>query len=135
MDPTPASKLGNISTRAFVSTGDDIVIAGVILGNGGAPAKIVVRGIGPSLASEGVPNPLANPTLELRNEAGALISSNNDWQDDSTQATQIAAAGFAPSNSLESAIIATLPAGRYTALLAGQSHGTGVGLVEVYDAN
>jgi uncharacterized delta-60 repeat protein len=135
MDPTPASKLGNISTRAFVGTGDDVVIAGVILGNGGAPARIVVRGIGPSLASVGVPNPLGNPTLELRNQAGTVVSSNNDWQDDSTQATQIAAAGFAPSNSLESAIIATLPPGRYTALLAGMSNGTGNGLVEIYDVN
>jgi hypothetical protein len=82
-----------------------------------------------------VPNALANPTLELRNETGTLVSSNNDWQDDPAQRAEIIAANLAPSNTLESAIIATLPPGRYTALLAGQANGTGVGLVEVYDAN
>ena len=135
LNQAAASKLANISTRAFVSTGDDIVIAGVILGNGGGPDRIVVRGIGPSLTAFGVPNALANPTLELRNEAGTVVSSNNDWQDNPTQATDITAVGLAPSDSLESALVATLPPGRYTALLAGQTNGTGVGLVEVYDVN
>jgi len=134
-DPTGASKLGNISTRAFVSTGDDIVIAGVILGNGGGSGRIVVRGIGPSLTALGVPNALANPTLELRNNSGTVISSNNNWQDNPTEAMAITDLGLAPSNTLESALIATLPPGHYTALLAGQTHGTGVGLVEVYDVN
>jgi len=129
------SKLANISTRAFVSTGDNIVIAGFVLGNGGASDRIVVRGIGPSLAAFGIANTLANPTLELRNNAGTLVASNNDWQDDSTQAAELSAAGFAPSNNLESAIATTLPPGRYTALLSGVSNGTGVGLVEVYDIN
>ena len=76
---------------------------------------------------------LANPTLELRDANGALISSNNDWQDNPAQAAIIAAAGLAPSNNLESAIAATLPPGLYTALLAGLNGGTGNGLVEVYD--
>jgi hypothetical protein len=134
-NPAAASKLANISTRAFVSTGDDIVIAGVILGNGSGPARIVVRGIGPSLTAFGVPNALANPTLELRNEAGTVVSSNNDWQDDPAQAREIIVEGFAPSDSFESALVATLPPGHYFALLAGQSNGTGVGLVEVYDVN
>ena len=76
---------------------------------------------------------LANPTLQLRDANGALISSNNDWQDNPAQAAIIAAAGLAPSNDLESAIAATLPPGLYTALLAGLNGGTGIGLVEVYD--
>ena len=76
---------------------------------------------------------LANPILELRNSNGALVRSNNDWEDDPVQAAIIAAAGLAPSNSLESAIAATLSPGLYTALLAGSSNGTGNGLVEVYD--
>jgi uncharacterized delta-60 repeat protein len=135
LNPSAGSKLANISTRAFVSTGDDIVIAGVILGNGGGSGRIVVRGIGPSLAAFGVPNALANPTLELRNSSGTVLSSNNDWQDDPAQVTELIAAGLAPSNSLEPALIATLAPGRYTALLAGQTNGTGVGLVEVYDVN
>ena len=126
-------KLGNISTRAFVGTEDNVVIAGFILGNNGGDDKVVARGIGPSLASQGVPTPLANPTLQLRDANGALISSNNDWQDNPAQAAEIIAAGLAPTNDLESAIAATLPPGVYTALLAGENNGTGIGLVEVYD--
>ena len=127
------AKLANISTRAFVGTGDNIVIAGFILGNHSGDDRIVVRGIGPSLTAFGVPNALANPTLELRDSNGALISSNNDWQDNPAQAAELIAAGLAPTNHLESGIAATLPPGLYTALLAGLNNGTGVGLVEVYD--
>ena len=128
------SKLANISTRAFVSTGNDIVIAGFILGgNNIASDRVIIRGIGPSLASSGVTNPLANPTLELRDSNGSLIVTNNDWQENSDQAAQLIIAGLAPTNNLESGIAATLPPGLYTALLAGLNSGTGVGLVEVYD--
>ena len=129
----PASKLANISTRAFVSTGENIVIAGFILGRNSGVDRIIVRGMGPSLTAAGVPNVLANPTLELRDADGVLISSNNDWQDNPAQAAIVTAAGLAPSNNLESAIAATLPPGLYTALLAGLNNGTGIGLVEVYD--
>ena len=128
-----SAKLANISTRALVSTGDDIVIAGFILGNHSGDDRIVVRGIGPSLTAAGVPNALANPILELRDSNGVLIFSNNDWQDNPAQAAELIAAGLAPTNNLESAIAATLPPGLYTALLAGQNNGTGIGLVEVYD--
>ena len=127
------AKLANISTRAFVSTGDDIVIAGFILGNQSGSDRIVVRGIGPSLTSVGVPNALANPTLELRDSNGALLIANNNWQDDPNQAAELMAAGLAPTNPLESGIAATLPPGLYTTLLAGLNNGTGIGLVEVYD--
>ena len=133
LNPAAGSKLGNISTRAFVSTGDDIVIAGFVLGGNSAPDRVIVRGIGPSLAALGVPNALANPTLELRDSNGAMVMGNNDWQENAAQAAELTAAGLAPSNQLESGIAATLPPGLYTALLAGQNNGTGVGLVEVYD--
>jgi hypothetical protein len=133
LNPSAGSKLANISTRAFVSTGNDIVIAGFILGNGGGDDRIIVRGLGPSLIAAGVPNVLANPILELRNSDGTLLVSDNDWQDNPAQAAEITAAGLAPTNNLESAIAATLPPGPYTALLAGLNNGTGVGLVEVYD--
>src|SRR5205085_6732048 len=123
----------NISTRAFVSTGGNIVIAGFILGNNSGSDQIVLRGIGPSLATVGASNALANPTLELRNGNGELIQANNDWHDDPAQAAIITAAGLALANSLESGIAATLSPGQYTALLAGLNSGTGVGLVEVYD--
>ena len=127
------SKLGNISTRGFVSTGADIMIAGFILGGNSGSENVIVRGIGPSLTQFGVPNALANPTLELRDSNGSLIRADNDWQDDPAQAAIIAAAGLAPTNSLESGIAATLAPGPYTALLAGLDSGTGLGLVEVYD--
>ena len=127
------SRLANISTRAFVSTGDNIVIAGFTLGGSTNHDRIVLRGIGPSLTAFGVPGALANPTLELRDNNGALLRANNDWQDDPAQAAEITAAGLAPTNALESGIAATLAPGAYTALLAGLNNGTGIGVVEVYD--
>jgi len=133
LDQAAASKLANISTRASVNTGADIVIAGFILGNGTMADNVIVRGIGPSLTAFGLPNALANPTLELRDGNGALIRANNNWQDDPAQAAIISGAGLAPTNTLESGIAATLSPGQYTALLAGLNNGTGVGLVEVYD--
>jgi hypothetical protein len=127
------AKLANISTRALVGMGNDIVIAGFILGNNSGNDKIVVRGIGPSLTALGVANALANPTLELRDSNGSLLMADNDWQDDSAQAAELTAASLAPTSALESGIAATLPPGLYTALLAGFNNGTGVGVVEVYD--
>jgi hypothetical protein len=132
LDSASASKLGNLSTRAFVRTGSNVVIAGFILGNGGDD-RVVVRGLGPSLSQFGVPNPLQDPTLELRDQNGTLLKSNNDWADDPIQAGEITAAGLAPTDGKESAIAATLPPGLYTAILAGSNATTGVGLVEVYD--
>jgi len=127
------SKLANISTRAFVNTGDDIVIAGFLLSESSTSDRVVVRGIGPSLALAGVTNALADPTLELRDNNGTLLVANNDWQDNAVQASEITSAGLAPANNLESAIAATLPPGLYTALLAGRNNGAGIGIVEVYD--
>jgi hypothetical protein len=127
------ARLGNISTRAFVSTGDNIVIAGFTLGNQSGTDKIVVRGLGPSLAAVGVTNALADPTLELRDGNGALLVSDNNWQDNPAQAAELTATGLAPASNLESAIVATLPPGLYTALLSGMNNSSGVGLIEVYD--
>ena len=127
------SKLANLSTRAFVDTGENIVIAGFVLGGSTVSDRAVVRGIGPSLTALGVGNALADPILELRDSNGALLASNNDWQDGSAQAAELTAAGLAPTNPLESGIAITLPPGSYTALLSGRNNGTGVGVVEVYD--
>ncbi|MFZ1221039.1 MAG: PKD domain-containing protein, partial [Chthoniobacterales bacterium] len=133
LSQTVDSKLANISTRAFVGTSSKIVIAGFILGGNSGEDRIVVRGIGPSLTTLGVPNALANPMLELRGANGSLLIANNDWQDNPAQAAELTAAGLAPTSQLESAIATTLPPGQYTVLLAGLNNGTGVGLVEVYD--
>jgi hypothetical protein len=127
------AKLGNISTRALVGTGNDIVIAGFILGGNSGATRLVIRGIGGSLTAFGVANALANPTLELRNSSGALLASNDNWQDDPAQAAELTAAGLAPTNASESGIALTLGPGQFTALLAGQGNTTGVGVVEVYD--
>ena len=133
LSPAASAKLANISTRAFVSTGNDIVIAGFILGNHNGGDRIALRGIGPTLADFGVPDVLANPTLELRNNDGALVMANNDWQENPAQAAELTAAGLALADPLESGIAVTLPPGLYTALLAGFNNGTGNAVVEVYD--
>ena len=124
-----ASLLQNISTRLSVLTGDNVLIGGfIVTGNGSK--RVIVRGIGPSLGSAGVVGALANPTLELQGASG-LIMANDNWA--STQASEIQATGVAPTNNLESAIVATLAPGNYTAVLRGVNNGTGIGLVEVYD--
>jgi hypothetical protein len=128
-----AGRLANISTRAFVSTGGDITIAGFILGNRDGADRVVIRGLGPSLGSAGISNPLANPALELRDSNAALVVANDDWQDNPAQAAELSAVGLAPPDQHEAAISATLAPGQYTALLSGVNNSTGIGLVEVYD--
>jgi autotransporter-associated beta strand protein len=133
LDQIAFSKLANLSTRAFVGTGDTVVIAGVLLSDENSDDRIIVRGLGPSLSDSGLSPVLADPTLELRDSDGALLISNNDWQDNAEQAAELTAAGLAPGNPLESGIAATLPPGLYTAVLAGLNDGVGLGLVEAYD--
>ncbi len=130
LDQAAASKLVNISTRGSVQTGDNVMIGGFILGRSSNPAKILARGLGPSLTQSGVSGVLPNPTLELRNANGTLVQSNDDWR--ATQQAEIQATGIPPQNDLESALIATLQPGSYTAILAGKNGATGVGLVELF---
>ncbi|MFL6591019.1 MAG: PQQ-dependent sugar dehydrogenase [Chthoniobacterales bacterium] len=133
VDHANASRLANISGRAFVQTGSNVLIGGFIVGNNIGAAKVVARAIGPSLASSGIANPLVDPTLELRDNNGALVIGNDNWQDDATQAAQISADGLAPSNPLESAVVTSLLPGTYTVIVAGKSGDSGVGVVEVYN--
>ena len=127
------STLANISTRGFVQIQDNVMIGGFMLG-GNNPARIAVRGLGPSLSQfVGSSNVLADPTLELHNGNGALLISNDNWQDDPLQAAALTAAGLAPTNPKEAGIFTTLPPGAFTAILAGQSPGTGIGLIEIYN--
>jgi len=139
LSPETNSILGNISTRAFVQTGDDVMIGGFVV-RGIEPTRVIVRAIGPELTGYGVPNALDNPTLELHDGNGALIASNDDWQTTiiggiitTDQVAAIRASGHAPRDPRESAIIADLPAGNYTAIVRGVNNTTGVALVEVYD--
>jgi hypothetical protein len=133
LDQNSSSKLANLSTRARVETGNNVVIGGFILGGNNGSPQIIVRAIGPSLAQLGINNPLADPTLELRDGNGMLLAFDNDWRDNPAQAAQISAAGLAPRNDLEAAIAMTLPPGTYTAIVAGRSGGIGIGLVEIYN--
>jgi hypothetical protein len=130
LDPASGSKLANISSRGFVQTGDDVMIAGFIIGQATASEKVIIRAIGPSLI--GIANVLVDPTLKLYDGNGTLLMSNDNWKDDASQKAQIIATGLAPSNDLESAIVTTLPPGPYTAIVAGKNGGTGVALAEVF---
>ena len=139
LSPDTSSILSNISTRSFVQTDDNVMIGGFIV-QGTQPKRVIVRAIGPELTQYGVPNALANPTLELHDGTGALIASNDNWITTiiggiitSNQVAEIQASGHAPGDGRESAIIADLPPGNYTAIVRGVNNTTGVGLVEVYD--
>ncbi len=127
---TLSQGLVNISSRMNVGPGENQAIAGFII-SGNASKDLLVRAIGPSLAQFGVTGVLANPALEIHDQSGAVIASNNDWQD--TQKDVIAASGLAPQASAEAAVRLTLAPGAYTAVMSGQGGGSGVGLVEVYD--
>ena len=127
--PPPATNITNISTRAQVLTGDNILDGGFII-TGTESKDILIRGIGPSLSSPGLSGVLADPTLELHLPDGSVVS-NDNWKD--TQEQEIMDTTIPPTNNLESAILATLQPGAYTVILAGKDGGTGIGLVEVYD--
>ena len=130
--PLANVELADISTRGLVQTGNNVMIGGFILSNGNE-TSIILRGIGPSLAQSGITNPLADPTLELHDNNGALLVANDNWQDDPTTAAQLIAYGLGPTSPLESGIYISLPSGLYTEILAGNNDGMGVGLVEVYN--
>lgn len=126
----PPAKPLNLATRVFVDTGERVSIVGFIV-TGDVAKKVLLRGIGPSLAAGGVSNPLANPTLTLFDDSGNMLLTNNDWHD--SQPAEISATGIPPQNDLESAIVTTLGPGLYTAVLGGLDGTTGNGLAEIYD--
>ncbi len=128
--PTGNGQILQISTRGDVGTGENVMIGGFII-NGKTTKKVIVRAIGPSLGTSGITGALDNPTLELHDSSGALLQSNDDWRTD--QVEEIIASHLAPANDLESAIVADLAPGSYTAIVAGAGGGTGIALVEIYD--
>jgi hypothetical protein len=116
-----------------VKTAENVMIGGFILGGTSSnPAQLVVRAIGPSLAQFGVSGALADPQLTIVNSNGVGIGFNDNWQDNAGQADQLRALQLQPNTPAESAIVMTLPPGNYTAVVAGKSNTTGIGLVEVY---
>jgi hypothetical protein len=141
LSPAASSTLGNISTRSFVQTGENVMIGGFIVAGSG-PKRVIIRAIGPELTQYGIANALANPRLELHNRTGEVIASNDNWQTTilggiitTNQVTDIQNSSHAPTAASESAIIANLQPGNYTAILRGVNNTTGVALVEVYDLN
>jgi arylsulfate sulfotransferase len=124
------STLTNMSTRGSVGTLDNVLITGFVVGDVDS-ATVVVRALGPSLASHGVSGVLSDPALTIYDSTGSAIASNDNWQDD-PNATLVQKNGLAPPNALESALVLHLPAGKYTAVVVGADNGTGVGLAEVY---
>ena len=128
----PPAPLGNISTRMNVGTGENVLIAGLII-TGTEQKKVIFRGIGPSLQQQGISGALQNPQLRLFDQSGSLIASNNNWTD--TQASEIQQTGIPPSDYRESAIVRTLNPGIYTCVLQGEGATTGIGVIEAYDLN
>jgi hypothetical protein len=131
VDPAAESELANLSSRAFVQTGGDVLIGGFILGGNSNPTRVALRGIGPSLPPSISPL-LANPTLEL---LGGVPITNNDWLSNPTTAIELILRGLALQNSSESGIFTSLAPGAFTAILAGQNNTTGNGLFEIYNVH
>ena len=137
-DLTPASdsKLANISTRSFVDQGEQVMIGGLIVGagegtEGAGSARVVLRGIGPSLAQSGVNGALQDPELLLFDGNGSVIQANDNWRQ--TQQSEIQALNLAHTDDREAALVASLPRGNYTAIVRGRDGTTGVALVEAYN--
>jgi hypothetical protein len=129
-DQHPVTLFGNLSTRGRVGTGEDVLIGGLII-SGSEPKRVLVRGIGPSLGPSGVGDPLLDPTITVFNDQAQVVASNDDWM--ATQEAEITGTGLAPSDPKESALIASLQPGAYTAVVSGVGDTTGVALVEAYD--
>src|SRR5205814_7886026 len=129
---TPTARLGNISTRGHVLTGDNVMIGGFII-RGDLAKRTIVRARGPSLSLNGVPlaGRMQDPMIELHDGNGALVSQNDNWR--STQEAEIQASSIAPTDDHEAAIVATLAPGNYTAIVRGTNNTTGIALVEMYD--
>lgn len=130
VDGSTATELGNLSVRANVLTDDNVLIGGIII-RGDTPQRVLFRGIGPDLADNGVANPLPDPTMELHDANGGLMAANDNWKD-APNRSEIEASGLAPKNDRDSAILTTLGASNYTAIVRGVNRATGVALVEAY---
>jgi hypothetical protein len=131
LDATANSRLANISTRGLVESGNDVLIGGIIASTG--LTKVVVRAIGPTLGNFGITNPLLDPTLELYDNSGTVIATNDDWE--TSQKDLIEETTLAPSDPRESAIFAPLRAGNYTAVVRGKNGATGIAVVEAYNVS
>ena len=134
VNPGASSELANLSTRGFVQGGNSVLIAGFIIGgNNPGNDRVAIRGLGPSLSQFGLNPVLADPTLELHDENGATLITNDDWASDPVSAANLVLFNLAPGDPKEAAIFTSLPPGTFTAILAGKNGGSGIGIVEVYN--
>jgi hypothetical protein len=127
-----AGDLGNLSTRGFVGKGEDVLIGGIIV-TGNTPKRVVLRAIGGPLNINGTPGAgvLQDPVLDLHDSSGNTLQANDDWR--YGPELEMEASTLAPNGDYDSALIATLSPGNYTAIVHGYAHGTGIALVEAYD--
>jgi hypothetical protein len=130
MSAASPARLANIATRGLIQPGDKLMIAGFIIQNGNVRA--VVRAIGPSLSAFGISNALPDTTLELRNQNGAIVRVNDDWESDPAQKQELEDAGLQPSDSREAAVVATIAPGQYTVQVRGKPETTGIGVVQIF---
>ena len=128
LSASSSARLRNLATRGLVQAGDKLMIAGFIVQ--GAPVKVVVRAIGPSLVDFGISNALPDTTLQLRDQNGGIVLENDDWK--SSQQQEIERTGLQPSHDLEAALVTTIPPGQYTAQVRGKNNASGIGVVQVY---
>jgi hypothetical protein len=131
LSPDSNSLLANLSTRGFVEVGDNVLIGGFVVGTG-STGRVAIRALGPSLTNVGIGGALADPLLELHDNNGTLIRTNDNWLTD-PGTTELLAAGLAPSNGNEAAVLSALAPGAYTAIVRGQGSNSGVALVEAYN--
>jgi hypothetical protein len=128
------SKLSHINTRAMVGGADNVLVSRVTVA-GNNPLKIVARVLGPSLTRSGVPNPLVNPRMNFYNANGTLLHTSSNWMENPVQANQLRTSGYAPTDPREPALMMTLPAGVYTAVVTGENNTTGVALFDACTLN
>ncbi len=134
LDPAAGSVLANISTRGLVQSGENVLIGGFILRGSSNLTRVVLRGIGPSLAeTTSLTDVLADPVLDLRDANGARLLLNDDWQSDADAAAELVRAGLAPRRAEEAALFTALPAGNFTVILSGKNGGSGIAVVEAYN--
>jgi Calx-beta domain-containing protein len=126
-------ELANLSTRGYIGQENDVMIGGFILGNEPRSVEIAIRGLGPSLSQFGLNPVLADPTLELHDNNGTTLISNDDWESDAVSAANLILFNLAPTNPKEAGIFTSLPPGTFTAILADKNGGTGIGTIEVYN--
>jgi len=129
LDEGVLPKLTNTSARGFVGIDDNVMIDGIIIGSGNV--RVLIRAIGPELTAQGVSDALQDTILNLYNQDGEVIASNDDWKE--SQQAEIEATGIPPTDDREAAILANLASGNYTAIMTGKDRTTGVALLELYN--